>query len=77
MNGFIYCISNDINNKKYVGKTASSIEERFKQHCRDSKKIIREKRPLYNAMSKYGEEHFSIELIEECDLSELEEREQY
>lgn len=27
-NGFIYCIENTINGKKYVGKTAFSIEKR-------------------------------------------------
>ena len=27
--GKIYCITNNINNKKYIGKTLSSIEERF------------------------------------------------
>jgi hypothetical protein len=30
MNGFIYKITNDINDKIYVGKTLSSIEERLK-----------------------------------------------
>ena len=29
MNGFIYKISNSINNKIYIGKTLSTIEKRF------------------------------------------------
>ena len=78
MVGKIYCISNNINNKVYIGKTTySTIEQRFQEHCRDSHKINKEKRPLYNAMRKYGIEHFFISLIEECDLSILETREQY
>lgn len=36
-----------------------------------------EKRPLYNAMNKYGIHHFQIELVEECDLSVLSDREIY
>ena len=34
-------------------------------------------RPLYNAFNKYGIEHFSIHLIEECDENILGEREKY
>ena len=78
MKGKIYCISNDINNKLYIGKTTSpTIEERFQEHCRDSRKTSREHRPLYRAMRLYGTEHFTIRLIEECEISVLEERERY
>ena len=77
MKGKIYKIYNDVNDKLYIGKTVSSIEERFQEHCYDSKKERCEKRPLYNAMNKYGIEHFFIELIEECDLKELSEKEIY
>ena len=72
---YIYKIINDINDKIYIGKTEYSIEKRFKEHCQDSKREHCEKRPLYNAMNKYGIKHFHIELIEET--SEPEEREIY
>jgi hypothetical protein len=72
---YIYQITNDINGKIYVGKTERSIEERFKEHCKDSKRREFEKRPLYRAMNKYGTEHFHIELLEETDKPE--EREVY
>lgn len=75
--GYIYCISNDINDNKYIGKTVRSITERFQEHCRDYKKYSCEQRPLYNAMQKYGIEHFFVEQIEEVEISQLEEREQY
>lgn len=73
----IYKIINDINEKVYVGKTDNSLERRFYEHCRDSERVKEEKRPLYNAMRKYGTEHFSIHLIEECDASVSSLREQY
>ena len=56
---YIYCITNLINNKRYVGKTTQSIEER----C--------EKRPLYDAMRKYGIENFKVECLEEIEDSNL------
>ena len=31
----IYKITNDINNKIYVGKTSNTLEQRFKEHCVD------------------------------------------
>ena len=72
---YIYKITNDINGKIYIGKTLSTIEQRFKEHCQDYLKERNEKRPLYNAMKKYGIEHFHISIIEECDESILSERE--
>lgn len=77
MKGKIYKIWNDINDKLYIGKTLDSLENRFKEHKKDSKKPRTEKRPLYNAMNKYGIEHFYIELIEECELDQLSSRECY
>lgn len=74
---YIYKITNDINNKVYIGKTSLDISKRWKEHLRDAKKIIIEKRPLYQAINKYGETHFHIEEIEECSSEEASEREQY
>lgn len=72
---YIYQITNDINEKIYIGKTESSIENRFKEHCNDAFRERNEKRPLYAAMRKYGIEHFHIKLIEETN--DPEEREKY
>ena len=75
---FIYKITNDINNHSYIGQTQRSLTKRFAEHCRDYQRVwLTEKRPLYNAMRKYGIEHFHIELLEECLEELLEEREQY
>ena len=46
---YIYKITNDINDKIYIGKTNQTIKERWRQHCADSKdRILYEKRPLYS-----------------------------
>lgn len=73
--GNIYCITNDVNNKVYVGKTLLPIQKRFQEHLRDSQRFF--DRPLYRAINKYGPEHFSISLLEEVEQSELSAREQY
>lgn len=59
----IYLINNLLNHKKYVGMTKFSLEERFLQH---SKKGFL----LTEAIKKYGEQKFSIELIEEVESAE-------
>ena len=75
---YIYKITNSINGKIYIGKTSSSIEERWKEHKRDSIKENEKHRPLYRAMNKYGVENFSIEELEKCDTDKIAcEREKY
>ena len=72
---YIYKIINKKNNKIYIGKTEFSIEKRWKEHLRDSKKNL--DRPLYRAMNKYGIEHFHVETVEECSVEVSEERESF
>ncbi len=64
---YIYQIENDINHKKYIGKTEFSLEKRLKEHIRDSQKNNYINRPLYKAMRKYGTTHFHISLLEETN----------
>jgi group I intron endonuclease len=58
----IYCITNEINNKKYVGLTRKTLDERWKSHLNTLKK--KKKYAIHHAMSKYGVENFTIELLE-------------
>lgn len=75
---YIYQITNNINGKIYVGKTVkNNIQERWKEHLKDYKKYRCEKRPLYDAINKYGPENFSIKELEECSLEELNDKEIY
>ena len=71
----IYKITNDINNKIYIGKTIQTIEERWWQHTNSH---INDNTNFHRAILKYGEEHFHIETIEkDIKESELDERERY
>lgn len=74
MNGFIYIIRNTINNKVYIGQTRTSVEQRWKEHLRHAqygKQIIN------RAMKKYGIDKFYIEMLETCDLEDLDYKEMY
>lgn len=76
--GYIYCITNLINGKQYVGKTMHTIDKRFQEHCRDSRKARCKNRPIYNAIKKYGIENFKIEVLEYVENNYiLEEKEIY
>ena len=72
---YIYEIVNDVNQKRYIGKTEFDINKRLKEHFQDAFRERNKNRPLYRAIRKYGTEHFSIHLIEETDYPE--ERETY
>lgn len=70
--GYIYKITNTINNKVYIGQTTQTVETRWKQHQRSS---LTKKYALYYAMRKYGIDNFKIETLEQCDNKELDEKE--
>lgn len=67
----IYIITNLLNNKRYVGMTSKHLSERWSLHKADA----RRNKPwhLHRAIRKYGEENFTIELLEETTVSSLEE----
>ena len=74
---YIYKITNLINQKIYIGKTTTSIEDRWKTHWQDSNRVNAFNRPLYKAFNKYGKENFKIEQLEECSINELNDKEIY
>ena len=78
--GYIYKIVNNINNKVYIGLTKyKNPKLRFYKHLADYNmpSASRTKRPLYDAMHKYGPKNFSFYVIEEVPNELLGEREQY
>ncbi len=74
--GYIYKIKNEINEKIYIGKTERTVEVRWKEHLKNINQY-KDTLPLYKAMNKYGKENFTIEILEECDSSILDDREIY
>ena len=63
--GHVYCITNKINGKQYVGKTEyDDALIRYKEHIADSKKERNKDRALYRAFNKYGINNFSFEIIQ-------------
>lgn len=73
----IYKITNIENNMCYVGQ-AANIADRWKQHIKrgvGAETATRNK--LYPAMLSIGVENFTFEIIEECDRTLLNEREDY
>lgn len=61
--GYIYKITNDINNKVYIGQTIATIADRWHGHMSSALNEKRYKSALYNAMRKYGREKFHIKEI--------------
>lgn len=72
----IYIITNKVNNKQYIGLTTRTIYERFRSHLYAVKNGVGHY--LHNAIRKYGEENFKLELLDTAnDLETLKEKEIY
>lgn len=75
----IYKYTNIINGKKYIGQT-NNIKRRIREHRNAAKNILNKNISdlLTRAMNKYGEDNFTIEVIESDILEEnIDERERY
>lgn len=70
MEGIIYKITNKVNGKSYIGQTRYTIEFRWKQHQHKNDNTY-----FHNAIHKYGIENFSIEILEKCNIEDLNSRE--
>ena len=73
--GYIYKITNTLNDKVYIGQTVKSLQKRFTQHKNNSNKPYFSQIVLYKAFNKYGIENFTFEQIEEVPNDCLDERE--
>ena len=82
---YIYSITNNINNKQYVGKTSKdNPDDRWKEHIQHAKHKDNtvgyasvHTMPIIRALKKYGSDNFKFRIITECTedkVNELEEK---
>ena len=63
--GFIYKITNKVNNKVYIGQTNRNLEIRWREH--KSRAGCHYTSHLYGAMDKYGTDNFVFEGLEDLE----------
>lgn len=78
MIGYIYKVTNKINGKIYIGQTIQSVKDRWYRHCGKSGISKAELNTHFKrAILKYGKENFTVETIEVCDSTKLNDREKF
>lgn len=72
----VYKITNKITNKIYIGITNQGSGARYRHHWYEAR--TGESAPIHRSMKKYGEENFTLEIIDFADTyEELKEKEKY
>ena len=74
MKKYIYIITNNINDKVYIGQ-AINVKQRFQSHCKPSSAIV-DNDLVAKAIQKYGKEHFFVSILEN-NIENYNEREIY
>lgn len=72
----IYIISNVYNQKIYIGQ-AQNIRARWHKHRTALRHNCHDNKHLQAAWNKYGEKAFEFKILERCNVSELDVREQH
>lgn len=60
----IYCHTNKVNGKKYVGQTVQTMQARWRQHRSYALKGKKHCDAFYNAIRKYGPDAFTHEILD-------------
>lgn len=75
----IYKVTNLDNGLIYIGQTLN-LHKRFSDYNSPTKYLderYRKLRPIYRALYEYGQDKFSMEIVELCDINILGEREKF
>ncbi len=64
--GYVYCFHNQVNGKKYIGRTIHLIQ-RYSNHKHAHKTNRYPNTALYRAFNKYGWDNFVFGIVEECE----------
>ena len=59
--GLVYCATNIVNNKKYIGQTTRSLKKRKQEHLRKRETSTQY---FYNSLNKYGPSSFYWYIVE-------------
>lgn len=72
----VYKITNKVTGKIYIGITNQGSGARYRHHWYESR--IGEPSPIHKSMAKYGEENFTLEVIDFAETyEELKEKEKF
>lgn len=69
MKSFVYCITNCVNGKRYVGKT-NDLVGRWRDHLKIARNPDKDGLVIHQAMRKHGVENFVFEIVAECSSEE-------
>lgn len=75
--GTIYKITTKHNGLVYVGQTVQSLRRRWRSHLSHFYLNTHHNELLQKVFDKYGEDDFVVEVLDTCDVSELDEKERY
>ena len=73
----VYKLTNTVTEEVYVGQ-ARDVCERWKEHCKAGLEVSpAPANKLYKSIIRYGLNNFTFEVLEECDVSLLNEKEKF